>query len=74
MESEPVYQGAKNLEDVLPEHELIEWSGINQNTLPSLRSKGKLPYTYLTKTCRLYFVADILDFLKSNRVDRRGDF
>ena len=68
MESEPAYQNAKRLEDVIPEHELIEWSGVNKNTLSSLRSKGKLPYTYLTKTCRLYFVADILDFLKSNRV------
>ena len=68
MESEPAYQNAKRLEDVIPEHELVEWSGVNPNTLSSLRSKGKLPYTYLTKTCRLYFVADILDFLKSNRV------
>ncbi len=68
MESGPAYQSAKRLEDVIPEHEFIEWSGINKNTLSSLRSKGKLPYTYLTKTCRLYFVADILDFLKSNRV------
>ena len=69
MENGPAYQSAKRLEDVIPEHELIEWSGINKNTLSSLRSKGKLPYTYLTKTCRLYFVADILDFLKLNRVD-----
>ncbi len=68
MESGPAYQSAKRLEDVIPEHEFIEWSGINKNTLSSLRSKGKLPYTYLTKTCRLYFVADILDLLKSNRM------
>ena len=70
MEKEPAYQNAKRLEDVIPEHELIEWSGINKNTLYSLRSKGKLPYTYLTKTCRLYFVADILFFLKSKRVSQ----
>jgi hypothetical protein len=68
MESGPAYQSAERLEDVIPEHEFIEWSGINKSTLSSLRSKGKLPYTYLTKTCRLYFVADILDFLKSNRM------
>ena len=70
MQSEPAYQNAKSLEDVIPEHEFIEWSGINENTLSSMRLKGKLPYTYLTKTCRLYFVADILDLLKSNRVDQ----
>ena len=70
MEKGPAYQDAKRLEDVIPEHELIEWSGINQNSLSSMRLKGKLPYTYLTKTCRFYFVADILDFLKSNRVDQ----
>ena len=68
MENGQAYQNAKNLEDVIPEHEFIEWSGINKSTLSSLRSKGKLPYTYLTKRCRLYFVADILDFLKSNRM------
>jgi hypothetical protein len=68
MENEQAYQNAKRLEDVIPEDELIEWSGINKSTLSSLRSKGKLPYTYLTKTCRLYFVTDILDFLKSNRM------
>jgi hypothetical protein len=68
MENGQAYQNAKRLEDVIPEHELIEWSGINKSTLSSLRSKGKLPYTYLTKRCRLYFVADILDFLKSNRM------
>ena len=68
MENDQAYQGARNLEDVIPEHEFVEWSGINKNTLSSLRSKGKLPYTYLTKTCRLYFVADILELLKSNRV------
>jgi hypothetical protein len=68
MGSGQAYQSAKRLEDVIPEHELIEWSGINKSTLSSLRSKGKLPYTFLTKTCRLYFVADILDLLKSNRV------
>ena len=70
MESEPAYQNAKRLEDVIPEHELIEWSGINQDTLTSLRSKGKLPYTYLTKRCRLYFVADIMDYLNTNRVSQ----
>jgi hypothetical protein len=70
MESEPAYQNANRLEDVIPEHEFIEWSGINKSTLSSLRSKGKLPYTYLTKRCRFYFVVDILDFLKSNRVDQ----
>jgi hypothetical protein len=68
MENGQAYQNAKRLEDVIPEHEFIEWSGINKSTLSSLRSKGKLPYTYLTKRCRLYFVADILDFLKSNRM------
>ena len=68
MENGQAYQSAKGLEDVIPEHEFIEWSGINKSTLSSLRSKGKLPYTYLTKRCRLYFVADILDFLKSNRM------
>ena len=68
MEKEPAYQSAKRLEDVIPEHELIEWSGINESTLKSMRSERRLPYTYLTKTCRLYFVADILDLLKSNRV------
>jgi hypothetical protein len=67
MENAQAYRSAKSLEDVVPEHEFIEWSGINKSTLSSLRSKGKLPYTYLTKTCRLYFVADILDLLKSNR-------
>ena len=68
MENGQAYQNAKRLEDVIPEDEFIEWSGINKSTLSSLRSKGKLPYTYLTKRCRLYFVADILDFLKSNRM------
>ena len=68
MENGQAYQNAKRLEDAIPEHEFIEWSGINKSTLSSLRSKGKLPYTYLTKTCRLYFVADILNFLKSNRM------
>jgi hypothetical protein len=68
MENGQAYQNAKMLEDVIPEQEFIEWSGINKSTLSSLRSKRKLPYTYLTKRCRLYFVADILDFLKSNRM------
>jgi hypothetical protein len=70
MENGQAYQNADKLEDVIPEHELIAWSGINENTLASMRLKGKLAYTYLTKTCRLYFVADILDFLKSKRVDQ----
>jgi hypothetical protein len=70
MENGQAYQNAKRLEDVIPEDEFIEWSGINKSTLSSLRSKGKLPYTYLTKRCRIYFVVDILDFLKSNRVDQ----
>jgi hypothetical protein len=70
MESGQAYQSAEKLEDVMPEHEFIEWSGINKSSLTSLRLRGAMPYTYLNKKCRLYFVTDILDLLKSNRMHR----
>jgi hypothetical protein len=42
MENGQAYQNAKRLEDVIPEHEFIAWSGINKSTLSSLNGTSLL--------------------------------
>ena len=72
MEKGPAYQDANSLEDVIPEHELIEWGGLKKETLASMRNDGRLPYSYLDKNHRFFFVADVLNLLKMNRVEKPG--
>lgn len=61
------WQNASTTKDIITEGELIELVGISKSTLGNLRLSGKLPFTSLSRTCRLYFVADVLDLLKANR-------
>lgn len=72
MESGQAYRNANSLEDVIPEHELIEWGVLKKGTLASMRNDGRLPYSYLDKNHRFYFVSDVLNLLKTNRVVKSG--
>lgn len=61
------YEQAADMNDIITEKELLQMTGVSKSTLDGLRYSGHLPYTKMSKTSRLYFVADVLDLLKKNR-------
>ena len=61
------YENATQWEDLISEKELLELTGVAETSLRNLRVEGKLPYTYLTKNCRYYFVADLINLFQENR-------
>ena len=56
-----------NLDDILLEKELCELLGLKKETLDGLRSKHGLPFCRVTHTQRVYFVDDVLDWLRTRK-------
>ena len=55
------------LQNVLTETDLCELFGMNKNQIASLRNTKGLPFIRLSRTNRLYFEKDIIDFFESQR-------
>jgi len=55
------------LDDILTEKELLDLLGIKKSALDSLRRNSQLPFCKVTNNNRVYFVADILEWLKPRR-------
>lgn len=57
----------QNLDSILTEKEVLDLFGIKKTALDSLRRNSQLPYCSVTTYNRVYFVADILEWLKTRR-------
>jgi predicted DNA-binding transcriptional regulator AlpA len=56
-----------SLESILTEKEVLELFGIKKSALDSLRRNAQLPFCRVTNYNRVYFVTDILEWLKTRR-------
>ena len=59
--------GSVTLQNVLTETVLCELLGMNKGKLADLRNQKGLPFIRLSRTKRLYFERDIIDFFESQR-------
>lgn len=57
----------KELNEIIPEQELIELFGVNKTTMSKWRKRG-LKYCKMSTTQRFYFVRDVISFLHEHRV------
>ena len=58
---------SQSLELILTEKEVLDLFGIKKSALDSLRRKAQLPFCKVTNNNRVYFVADIISWLKKRR-------
>ena len=63
-----IIAGPGTLFDIVTEKELLRTLGIGRSTLDEMRLKHQLPFCKVTDRCRLYFVGDVLEFLKGRTV------
>ena len=65
----------RSMDEILTERELIELLGIKKSALDEYRYKHKLPFCKISRVNRIYFVADILNFIESKRtvLDKDAD-
>jgi DNA-binding transcriptional MerR regulator len=56
-----------NLDSILTEKEVLDLFGIKKSALDSLRRKAQLPFCRVTNNNRVYFVADVILWLKERR-------
>ena len=59
--------GSVTLQNVLTETVLCELLGMTKGKLADLRNQKGLPFIRLSRTKRLYFERDIIDFFESQR-------
>ncbi|MBW2341820.1 MAG: helix-turn-helix domain-containing protein [Deltaproteobacteria bacterium] len=57
-----------SLQNVLTENDLCELLGLKKNQIGDLRRRKGLPYIEVSKTARLYFEEDLINFFMKNRV------
>jgi hypothetical protein len=55
------------LDDILTEKELLDLLGIKKTALDSLRLDAELPFCQVSRYQRVYFVEDLLNWLKTRR-------
>jgi hypothetical protein len=55
------------LDDILTEKELLDLLGIKKSALDSLRLDAELPFCQVSRYQRVYFVEDLLNWLKTRR-------
>ena len=60
-------QSIRSLDSILTENEVLDLFGMKKTALDSLRRNHQLPFCAVTTFNRIYFVSDILDWLKSRR-------
>ena len=56
-----------SLESILTEKELLDLLGIKKSALDSLRLNNELPFCQVTRYQRIYFVDDLLKWLRGRR-------
>ena len=57
-----------SLESILSEKKLLDLLGIKKSALDSLRLEAKLPFWQVSRYQRVYFVEDLLNWLKTRRM------
>ena len=57
-----------SLESILTEKELLDLLGIKKSALDSLRLEAELPFCQVSRYQRVYFVEDLLNWLKTRRM------
>ena len=61
-------ENLKNINDIIPEQELLNLTGLSRGGLDDLRHKHQLPFCKITSRTRVYLVKDVLNFIASRRV------
>jgi len=61
-----------SLEEIITEKELTELLDIDGTTMYKLRQRG-MPFTRLSRARRVYFVSEVLDWIKANQIRQADD-
>jgi hypothetical protein len=57
----------RDLSEIMTEQEVLDLTGLKKNSLARLRNEKGLPFCPMTRMCRIYLTADIVNYLESCR-------
>lgn len=57
------------IKDIMTEDELTKWMNVTTDQLKDLRNKKQFPYISVSLTKRMYWVDDVVQWCKAQRVN-----